>query len=117
MISLQMKSDKHGSRENDNRFSKTEAAKTRPSIMRGVREHATRKNVLDFKPLKMPWAFQFFKQDIGLVLRLRHGRFALVFKKLSIFQKSDRLRKTVSETGLDPRLSDIRIAKKFYCKQ
>ena len=41
---------RRGHRENGDRFSITEAAKTRPSNER-VREHATRKNVLDFNPL------------------------------------------------------------------
>ena len=38
----------------------------------------------------IPWAFEFFGQDSGQVLRLRFGKFTSIFKELSIFQKSDR---------------------------
>ena len=38
----------------------------------------------------IPWAFEFFGQDIDHVSRLKFGKFASVYKKLSTFQKSDR---------------------------
>ena len=41
----------------------------------------------------LPWkeVFESFGQDIGQVSRLRFGKFTSIFKKLCIFQKSDRL--------------------------
>ena len=38
----------------------------------------------------IPLAFKFFGQDSGQVSRLRFGKLTSIFKKLSIFQKSDR---------------------------
>ena len=53
------------------------------------------KKVLDFNPLKCQFlGFRAFRTGFfGQVSRLRFGKFNSIFKKLSTFQKSDRLTK------------------------
>ena len=61
-----------------------------------------RKNVLDFNPLStIPWAFEFYAQEIGQVSRLRLRN--LFFRRYPFFKNLIVLRKTV-EIGLDLRL-------------
>ena len=91
-----------GSREIGDRFSMKEAAKARPFSEGGPGTSNPGKRMWILILLSaIPWAFEFFGQDIDQVSRLRFGKFISIFKKLSIFQKSDRV-----ETGLDPLLED-----------
>ena len=82
---------RRGSRGNGDRFSMTEGAKAPLSNEGGqVRGHAIPEKRFGLMLLSaISWDFELFGQDIGQVLRLRLGKFTFMFKKLSIFQKSD----------------------------
>jgi len=72
-------------------FPITEAAKARPSNEgdTGTRYPGKRFWILILLSA-IPWAFKFLGQDIGQVSRSRFGKFTSIFKKLFIFQRSDR---------------------------
>ena len=79
------------SRENGDPFAITEAAKARPSNEGGPGTCNPGKRIWILILLSaIPWAFEFFGQGIDHVSRLKFGKFASVFKKLSTFQKPDR---------------------------
>ena len=80
-----------GSRENGDRFSITEAAKTQPSNEGSLRTCYPGKTFwILILQRAIAWAFEFYEQDIGQVSRLRHEKFTLMFNKFSIFKKFDR---------------------------
>ena len=77
----------------------------RSILTKGVRGHATpEKKVLDFNSLQShSLGSRIFRTRYWSGFWIEVWKISSIFKKLSIFQKYDRLSKMV-ETGLDPRL-------------
>ena len=80
-----------GSRKNGDHFSITEAAKARPSIKGSP---GTCYPVKSFRILillsAIPWAFELFWTGYWLRFKIKVWKIYFYFKKLCIFQKSDR---------------------------
>ena len=68
------------SRENGDLFAMTEAARVQPSKEGGPGTYKPRKTIsILILSSAIPWAFEFFGQDIGQVSRLRFGKFTAIF--------------------------------------